>query len=67
MFAEKRYESKNPFNIQGHYILELLRNNSNINDVNVDKIKKLKPIYKIGFERQFEITKFNESICIRLD
>jgi len=67
MFAEKRYQSKNPFNSQGHYILELLRNNSNINDVNVDKIKKLKPIYKIGFERQFESTKFNESICIRLD
>ena len=63
MFDETIYESKNPFNAEGNYLLELLKSNSDVTDLkhlkkpSGEDVKATKMGIKVNF---------NETICLRL-
>lgn len=65
--AKTQYKSKNPFNQQGNYLLELLRNNSNVDNMDVLKLKEVSKLGDLKFISELNDSKFNESICISLN
>ena len=59
MFAKQKYESNNPFNQEGNYLLDLLKNNSNVG------VKK-KPTNSNLNVKSFDFKRNNKTICIKL-
>lgn len=63
IFDEQVYESKNPFNVKGNYLLELLKKNADVSDLKSLKKPSGKDVKltKLGTKLSF-----NETICLKL-
>lgn len=63
LLAKPNYQSKNPYNRKGSFLMGLLRSNSNISDSKLEKFKRMPNFDSLEIGT---LNKFNQSVCITI-